>query len=80
MTRERNAGARPPAGSQRAIRCDRRSTLPSLRVFTTRARDGASIGGRAGWQTARIFAEQDTGSIVAIIEHPQNPGANNSRR
>ena len=70
MTSECNAGARPPAGSLRAARDDRRSALPSLRVFPTRVRSGALIGGRAVRQADRISAEQDTAQRVfwACIE------------
>jgi len=60
MASERNAGARPPAGSLRAARDDRRSALPSLRVFPTRVRAGALIGGRAVRQDGEKSTGHDT--------------------
>ena len=60
MASERNAGARPPAGSLRAARDDRRSALPPLSVFPIRYRVGALIGGRAVRQAGKISVGQDT--------------------
>ncbi len=60
MASERNVGARQPAVSLRAARDGRRSALPSLRVYPTRVRDGALIGGRAVRQAARETARHDT--------------------
>lgn len=63
MASERNTGARQQAGSLRAARDDRRSALPSLRVYPTRVRAGALIGGRAVRQAGKISAEHDTNGL-----------------
>jgi hypothetical protein len=60
MASERNTGARLQAGSLRAARDDRRSALSSLRVYPTRVRDDALIGGRAMRQAAKISVGHDT--------------------